>query len=51
LKVGEANVAKPAEVLRSATGLKSEAIAAAIVRRARLFTFRGGREYSPLDVA
>jgi radical SAM family uncharacterized protein/radical SAM-linked protein len=51
LKLGEANVAKPAEVLRSATGLKAEALAAAVVRRARLFTFRGGREYSPLDVA
>ena len=51
LVLGEPNVAKPLEVLSLATGLAADQVLTAHVRRTRLFATRGGREYSPLDLA
>jgi len=51
LKLGEPDAAKPLEVVRAVTGMSDERTAALRVRRTRLYTSRGGREYSPLDVA
>ena len=51
LVLGEPNVAKPLEVIREVTGLSAEDVLSVRVRRLRLYTARGGREYSPLDLA
>jgi len=51
LKLGEPNVAKPKEVLSAVTGWTEEELTAVRMWRRRLFTSRGGREFSPLDIA
>jgi len=51
LVLGEPNVAKPLEVVRAVTGMSAEEALTVRVRRMRLYTARGGREYSPLDLA
>lgn len=51
LLLGEPNVAKPLEVVRAVTGMSKEEVLPLRVRRMRLYTARGGREYSPLDLA
>jgi radical SAM-linked protein len=51
LVLGEPNVAKPLEVLRLVSGLSAGDVLTARVRRTRMYAARGGREYSPLDLA
>lgn len=50
LKLGEAGVAKPFEIISALTGLDLQSAAMAHVTRLKLYAARGGRVLSPLDL-